>query len=73
MHQGIYFVLTLVVSSIFMAPGVSTVNAQSVSVSWELERGFRFFKYGSDFQYQRLAVMDFQAKHDKRLPAVQRA
>jgi hypothetical protein len=68
---ALVFLAALATGSDPGVPSVSTAHAQSVSVSWELERGFRFFKYGSDFQFQHLAVMDFQAKHDKRLPTVE--
>lgn len=35
----------------------------AISVSWEIERGFRYFKYNSDFEFHRLAWRDYREKH----------
>lgn len=38
-------------------------HARDISIHWELERGFRFFRFNSDFELQRLGFRTFHAKH----------
>ena len=40
----------------------------ALSISWEIERGFRFFKYNSDFELHRLAYKDYQERHSNEKP-----
>src|SRR5882757_5442479 len=46
----------------------TTAPGFALSISWEIERGFRFFKYNSDFELQRLAYRDYQEKHSNGKP-----
>ena len=62
-------VLAAFFSAILVVSG-SAASAQQTTISWELERGFRFFKYNSDFEFQRLAYRDFQASHLGKAPDV---
>lgn len=40
----------------------------ALTISWEIERGFRFFKYNSDFELHRLAFKDYQERHANEKP-----
>ncbi len=42
----------------------------ALSISSEVENGFRYFKYSSDFAFQRLAYRDYQEKHSGQNPTI---
>ena len=58
------FIVAAILSAIWISPGFA------LSISAEVERGFRFFKYNSDFELQRLAYRDFQDKHGGQKPSI---
>ena len=45
-------------------------QSPALSISTEVERGFRFFKYNSDFELHRLAYRDFQNTHGGQKPSI---
>jgi hypothetical protein len=49
---------------------ISIHSSFALAISSEVERGFRFFKYNSDFEFQRLAYKDFQSKHGGQKPSI---
>jgi hypothetical protein len=49
---------------------VGTFPSFALSISAEVERGFRYFKFNSDFEFQRLAYKDFQNKHGGQKPTI---
>lgn len=42
----------------------------ALSISAEVERGFRYFKYNSDFELHRLAYREFQERNAGRKPTI---
>jgi hypothetical protein len=42
----------------------------AISISSEVERGFRYFKYNSDFELQRLVFKSFQNTHGGQKPSI---
>jgi hypothetical protein len=57
-------VLAAIVSVVLTTPGLA------LSISSEIERGFRFFKFNSDFELHRLAYKEFQNTHGGERPSV---
>jgi hypothetical protein len=57
-------VLAAIVSVVLTAPSFA------LSISSEVERGFRFFKFNSDFELHRLAYKEFQNTHGGDKPSV---
>jgi len=49
---------------------VLTTPSLALSISSEVERGFRFFKFNSDFELHRLAYKEFQSTHGGDKPSV---
>jgi hypothetical protein len=45
-------------------------SAFALSISAETDRGFRFFKFNSDFELQRLAYRDYREKHGGQRPTI---
>lgn len=62
-------IITALITGVFILAGAAA-QAQQPTISWELERGFRFFKYNSDFEFQRLAFRHFQETHEGKIPDV---
>ena len=74
MHMGAHMIWSSIALAlavlVFCLVGLQTSSAQAASIAWELERGFRFFKFNSDFEFQRLASRDFQAKNSNKQPTI---
>ncbi|MBV9560646.1 MAG: hypothetical protein JOY90_09315 [Bradyrhizobium sp.] len=65
--------MTRFAASLALAVSICTgwaLQAKALSISTEVERGFRFFKYNSDFELQRLAYKDFQNSHGGEKPTI---
>jgi hypothetical protein len=45
-------------------------SAFALSISAETDRGFRFFKFNSDFELHRLAYRDYREKHAGQRPTI---
>src|SRR5262245_37771489 len=45
-------------------------SAFALSISAETDRGFRFFKFNSDLELQRLAYRDYREKHGGQRPTI---
>jgi hypothetical protein len=58
------FIFAAVFSILFISP------SSAISISTEVEGSFRFFKYNSDFELQRLAYRDFQDRHGGAKPSI---
>jgi hypothetical protein len=54
-----------------VAAGVCSAAADPLEIDWQLQRGFRYFKNNSDFEFQRLAYSDFMTKHGGIPPTIE--
>jgi hypothetical protein len=57
-------IFAAILSVVFSCPSFA------LSISSEVEGAFRFFKYNSDFELQRLAYKDFQNRHGGEKPSI---
>jgi hypothetical protein len=66
--RNLFFVLAVSVAGQFSA---MSAQPEPLQISWEIERGLRYFRYPSDFEFQRLAYKDFKTKHGGKEPTIE--